>query len=196
MSVLLVGTWINIRRGHRHSCQRPSCPVVRFPSRGRARWVGRRRWPLSRRRRTSKGVYFYFPCVLFWKNWFYSFFKSFGLGFSVLLGMLVAKWEPTPCYHDAYSVGIPKGACGEKSGQNHCKTTVSPRGKCVFLVSKRTLYFFWEVVVWMLHICRARHPGPCRRSFIPGQLPIGFANIGGWLTYGDLAMDSCAQFWL
>ena len=33
-----------------------------------------------------------------------------------------------------------------------------------------------------------------RRSFIPGQLSIEFANIGGWLTYGDLAMDSCAQF--
>ena len=39
----------------------------------------------------------------------------------------------------------------------------------------------------------ARHPGPGRRSFIPGPLSIEFANIGGWLTY-DLAMDSCAQF--
>ena len=112
----------------------------------------------------------------------------------LLLDMLVAKREPAPCYHDAYSVGIPKGAYGGKSGQNHCKTTVSPRDKCVFLVSKRTLYFFWGVVVWMLHIGRARHPGPGRRPFIPCQLYIEFANIGGWLTYGDLAMDSCAQF--
>ena len=46
----------------------------------------------------------------------------------------------------------------------------------------------------MLHIGRARRPGPNRRSFIPVQLSIEFANIGGWLTYGDLAMDSCAQF--
>ena len=46
----------------------------------------------------------------------------------------------------------------------------------------------------MLHIGRARHPGPGRRSFLPGQLSLEFANIGGWLTYGDLAMDSCAQF--
>ena len=46
----------------------------------------------------------------------------------------------------------------------------------------------------MLHIGRARHPRPGRRSFIPGQLSIEFANIGGWLTYWDLAMDSCAQF--
>ena len=112
----------------------------------------------------------------------------------LLLDMLVAKWEPTPCYRDAYSVGIPNRAYGGKSGQIHCKTTVSPRGNCVFLVSKRTLYFWQRVVVWMLHIGRARHLGPNRRSFIPGQLSIEFANIGGWLTSGDLAMDSCAQF--
>ena len=31
-------------------------------------------------------------------------------GFSSLLGMLVPKWEPTPCYNDAYSVGTPKWA--------------------------------------------------------------------------------------
>ena len=44
----------------------------------------------------------------------------------------------------------------------------------------------------MLHIGRARHPGPGKRTFIPSQLSLEFANIGGWLTYGDLAMDSCA----
>ena len=58
-----------------------------------------------------------------------------------LLDMPVAKREPTQCYHDAYSVGVPQGAYGKKSGQIYCKTTVSPRGKCVFLVSKRTLFF-------------------------------------------------------
>ena len=46
----------------------------------------------------------------------------------------------------------------------------------------------------MLHIGRARHPGPGPRDIIPGQLSIEFANVGGWLTSGDLAMDSCAQF--
>ena len=40
----------------------------------------------------------------------------------------------------------------------------------------------------MLHIGRARHPGPGRRSFIPGQLSIEFVNVGGWLTYGDLSV--------
>ena len=49
---LLISTWIHIRRGHRHSGHRPSCPVVHFPSRGRARWVGGRRWRLSQRRQS------------------------------------------------------------------------------------------------------------------------------------------------
>ena len=48
--------------------------------------------------------------------------------------------------------------------------------------------------MWVLHIGRARHPGPGPRFFTPGQLSIEFANVGGWLTSGDLALDSCAQF--
>ena len=46
----------------------------------------------------------------------------------------------------------------------------------------------------MLHIGRARHPGPGPRGFTPGQLSIEFINVGGWLTSGDLALDSCAPF--
>ena len=49
-------------------------------------------------------------------------------------------------------------------------------------------------MVWMLHIRRARHPGPGKRFFYPGQLSVEFVNVGGWLTSGDLALDSCAQF--
>ena len=114
--------------------------------------------------------------------------------------MLVAKWEPAPCYHDAYLVGFPKGGIwGGRAGKGHCKTTVSPRGTRVFLVSKRTLYLFLGEVVWMLHIGRARHPGPGRRSFTPGQLSIEFANIGGWLTLrgfgcGFLCSVSCCRW--
>ena len=75
VSVLLVTTWINIRRRHRHSGQRPSRSAAYFPSRGRARWVGRRRWRLSRRHQSSKGVSFYFHYFLFfWWNKLYSFF--------------------------------------------------------------------------------------------------------------------------
>ena len=48
--------------------------------------------------------------------------------------------------------------------------------------------------MWMLHIGRARHPGPGPHDFPPGQLSVEFINVGGWLTSGDLALDSCAQF--
>ena len=66
MSVLLVSIWMNIRKECCNSGQRPSCSLVHFPSRGRARWVGGRRWPLSRRSQLSKKRTFYFPWVFLW----------------------------------------------------------------------------------------------------------------------------------
>ena len=64
VSVLLVSTWNDIRRRPRHSRQRPSCSTVHFPSRGRARWVGGRRWRLSRRRQCPRKVFFFFKKFL------------------------------------------------------------------------------------------------------------------------------------
>ena len=46
----------------------------------------------------------------------------------------------------------------------------------------------------MLDIGRARHPGPRIDRVSPGSLSVEFANIGSWLTYGDFALDSGAQF--
>ena len=80
---------------------------------------------------------------------------------------------PTPCYNDAYLVGTPKWAFLEKDWLKHCKTMISPFIGRLFLVSKRTFYFWW-VIRWMLHIGRARHPGPGPRVFMPGQLSIEF----------------------
>ena len=105
--------------------------------------------------------------------------------------MLVAKWVPTPCYNDAYSVGTPKWALWEKGWQKHYETTFSPH-LGTFLFGKQKI--FWEVIRWMRHIGRARHPGPGPRDITPGQLSFEFINVGGWLTSGDLALDSCAQF--
>ena len=65
VSVLLASTLIHIGRRHRHSGQRLSRSAAYFPFRGRARWVGRRRWRLSRRRESSRGVSFYFPFYFF-----------------------------------------------------------------------------------------------------------------------------------
>ena len=78
---------------------------------------------------------------LFWVNMLYSFVKGMIVVFSIPLGMLAAKWVPTPCCNDAYSVGIPKWALWEKGWLKHCKTMVSPFLGRFFLVSKRTFYF-------------------------------------------------------
>ena len=90
---------------------------------------------------------FLFPfCIFFWKK-MYSVSKGMVPYFCVLLDMLVAKREPTPCYRDAYSVGTPGWAFWEKGWQKHCKTMFSPLFGRFFLVSKRT--FFWERVFFM-----------------------------------------------
>ena len=106
--------------------------------------------------------------------------------------MLVARREPTPCYNDAYSVGTPNRAFLGKGWLKNGKTMISPFLGRFFLASKRTICFF--VLLWVLYIGRARHPGPGPRVFTPGQLSVEFADVGGWLTSGDFALDSCAQF--
>ena len=57
-------------------------------------------------------------------------------------GMGVAKREPIPCYHDAYSVGTPWWAFRGNYGQKERKTTLSPLVRRVLLVNKRTNFFF------------------------------------------------------
>ena len=110
--------------------------------------------------------------------------------------MLVAKREPTPCYRDAYSVGSSKWTYRRKGWQIHCETTFSPLYVRLFLVSKRTSFFFFGR--WWFGCStsggRARHLVLVLGFFTPGQLPVEFVNVGGCLIYGDLAMDSCAQF--
>ena len=62
-----------------------------------------------------------------------------------------------------------------------------------FLVSNKSLRFFWGLLVWMLSVGRARHPGPGTSSYPPG-FSIEFLNVGGWLSKGDLALESSAHF--
>ena len=77
-----------------------------------------------------------------WEKKLYSFFQGKVSCISLPLGMLAAEREPTPCYHDAYSVGTPNGAYWEKGWLKHYKTMVSPFLGRFFLVSKRTIFFF------------------------------------------------------
>ena len=90
-------------------------------------------------------------------------------------------------------MGALNGHFGGKAGKDIIRPRFLPYWTFLFGKQKNFL-FFWGVICWMLHIGRARHPGPGPRDIIPGQLSIEFINIGGWLTSGDLAMDSCAQF--
>ena len=136
---------LTLEGGHRHIGQRPSCSVVHFPSQGRARWVGGRRWRLSRRRQSSKGVSFYFPCVSFLWNKLYFFFQVYRfLVFPILLGMLVAG-SGSP--HHATMMHIRwaplSGHFGVKSWLKHCETMVSPFLGRFCLVSKRIYFLFW-----------------------------------------------------
>ena len=81
----------------------------------------------------------------FSESMFHSCFKGMVLGIFIPLGMLVAEWVPTPCYNDACLVSTPKWAFWEKGWLKHCKTMISPFIGRLFLVSKRTFYFFGEL---------------------------------------------------
>ena len=75
--------------------------------------------------------------------------------------------------------------------------TIRPRFHLHMGVSSwlaKVFFFLWVVIVWMFHIGRARHPGRGQWLFTPGQLLVEFVNVDGWLTFGDFALDSCAQF--
>ena len=90
--------------------------------------------------------------VLFSRIWGYTLYS--------LLNTLVTKREPAPGFNDVYSVETPKWALVGEYGQTQRKTTFPPTDWRVLLVSRRTLVYFWTLVVWMLLVGRARHPGP------------------------------------
>ena len=96
-----------------------------------------------------------------------------------------------------HDVVTPKGAFGESSWQTHGKTRYSPTVGFIlpflFPVFKRSLRFFWGLILWMLSIGRSRHPGHCT-SYYPSGFSIEFLNVGGWLSRGDLALESNAHF--
>ena len=60
------------------------------------------------------------------------FFKGMVYFCCILLSMLVTKREPAPGCNDAHSGGTQKNR----------KTTLSPLVRRVFLVNKRTIFFF------------------------------------------------------
>ena len=45
--------------------------------------------------------------------------------------------------------------------------------------TQKDYLLFWVLLLWVLSIGRARHPGPGLRVFTLGELSIEFANVGG-----------------
>ena len=109
-------------------------------------------------------------------------------------GTLAKVWPPSLFSYDACVVFWLHGACGENNGRPKRETSFPfplPRGiTWVFLVSRTSKRRFWGKLLWVLWIGRARHPGP----FGAGTLGLEVFNVGGWLTHGDVALETSADF--
>ena len=68
-----------------------------------------------------------------------------------------------------------------------CKTSFSPFW--VFLYSRYSLRRWWGKVLWLLWVGRARHPGP-----FSGSMTVEVFNVGGWLTHGDMVLETSVDF--
>ena len=109
-------------------------------------------------------------------------------------GTLVGIWPPSLSDDDACLVSWSCWAFEGNNGRPKRETSFPfplPRGKTwVFLVSRTSMKRFWGKVLWLLWIGRARHPGPVGG----GALGLEALNAGGWLTHGDTALETTADF--
>ena len=109
-------------------------------------------------------------------------------------GTLVGVWPPSLSDYDACLVFWSNWAFEGNNGRPKRETSFPfplPRGKSwVFLVSRTSMKRFLEKVLWLLWIGRARHPDPVGGS----ALSLEAFNVGGWLTHGDTALETTADF--
>ena len=117
------------------------------------------------------------------------------LGWVFVFGLFV-NWKPymlailrRPSLHGYYACMVfkAKGALWRNCRLKQCETSFSPFG--VFLCSRYSLKRWWGKVLWLLWVGRARHPGP-----FSGSMSVEVFNVGGWLTHGDLALETKVDF--
>ena len=97
-----------------------------------------------------------------------------------------------PSLHGSYACMVywAKGALRRNCRHKQCKTSCSLFRVFQFVAipGKGS----GGLVFWHLWIGRARHPGP---SSVPSHLGVDeVLNVGGWLTHGDLALDTGVDF--
>ena len=142
------------------------------------RWVSLR-WRIPRRNHLMGDWLFHF--LASYQRGQNKFLCHF-YGICYLLIALVTYGEPTPGNYYMHDVVSPNGAFWESSWQKQYKTRYSPLVRFplpyTFLISKRSLRLFWGLLIWMLSVGRARHPGPGTSSYPPG-FSIEFLNVGG-----------------
>ena len=101
--------------------------------------------------------------------------------------MLATMGRPSLYGYYACLVFWAKGAFWRNCRLKQCETFFSPSG--VFLCSRYSLNRWWGKVLWLMWIGRARHPGP-----FSGCLSVEVFSVGGWLTHGDLALETDVDF--
>ena len=117
--------------------------------------------------------------------------KPFAIGFPFFQRGSFGQWysrvsdgKPFPSGNDVSPIdwvhGAVRGDCSQTQHESFFPLPV------VFLVSTNSLQRFWGLVVWMLRIGTASHPGP--------GLRVELINVGGWLANCDEALETEADF--
>ena len=120
---------------------------------------------------------------------FYCFFRVGDVSRYGKPCMLSLAGQPSLLGYDAFMVCRIKGTLRGICRQKHCKTSFSPFR--VFLFSQNSRVWFWGLILWLLWVGRARHPGP---TPILQRVGVEVFNVGGWLTHGDLSLEVGVDF--
>ena len=103
--------------------------------------------------------------------------------------MLALAGQPSLHGYNACMVYWNKGALRRNCRLKKCETSISLYW--VYLFSRNPTKLFLGLILWYFWAGRARHPGPPSQ---PKLVSLEFHNVGGWLTYGDLALNADVDF--